>query len=504
VYSVYAEDPSASEDFVAFKQDTSDHLKLLVCIDMLNEGVHVEDISGVILFRPTVSPILYKQQIGRALSANRRKDPVILDIVNNFDNLYSISAVQEEMRDAAVYYRDLGEGARVATEGFEIVDEVRDCRQLFQALQKSLSAPWGHYFTAAKAYHKQHGNLNVPAPYKTERGLSLGSWLHTQRRIRAGKATGHLTDQQVAKLDSLGMVWDASHETDWARKLARAQAYYEANGHLNCRCDHVLEDGFALGAWLARIRTLRNQGLLESDRIEQLDAMGMVWDKADPRWTRNYESARRFYEANGHLDVPSQYVDAGGIRLGAWIHYTRDGKGRRALTQEQTERLDAIGMIWGSKSDLTWNRKYEEAKAYHLEHGDLDVPAHHITPRGTALGRWVYLQRQARLHPDKQTARLTEQRIAKLVAIGMNWVQEYGAWNAIYERAHDYYNHHGCLPLSQKYVTEDGVWLGKWLYTQRRVLEGQAQGKCLTEAQVEKLRAIGLELPQWGEHAVGE
>ena len=38
---------------------------------MLNEGVHIEKIDGVILFRPTASPIIYKQQIGRALSASK-------------------------------------------------------------------------------------------------------------------------------------------------------------------------------------------------------------------------------------------------------------------------------------------------------------------------------------------------------------------------------------------------------------------------------------------------
>jgi superfamily II DNA or RNA helicase len=62
IYSVYSDDSESDKEFIAFKRDDSKHLKLLFCIDMLNEGVHVEDISGVILFRPTVSPIIYKQQ----------------------------------------------------------------------------------------------------------------------------------------------------------------------------------------------------------------------------------------------------------------------------------------------------------------------------------------------------------------------------------------------------------------------------------------------------------
>lgn len=73
IYKAYSEDPSTDEAFAAFKQDGSEHLKLLFCIDMLNEGVHVDDVSGVILLRPTVSPIIYKQQSGvRFLQARKR------------------------------------------------------------------------------------------------------------------------------------------------------------------------------------------------------------------------------------------------------------------------------------------------------------------------------------------------------------------------------------------------------------------------------------------------
>lgn len=61
VYTMYSKEPETDRSFAEFKEDCSSHLKLLFSIDMLNEGIHVEDISGVILLRPTVSPIIYKQ-----------------------------------------------------------------------------------------------------------------------------------------------------------------------------------------------------------------------------------------------------------------------------------------------------------------------------------------------------------------------------------------------------------------------------------------------------------
>ena len=59
VYEAYSDDPGTDRAFADFKADQSKCLKLLFCIDMLNEGVHVEGISGVILLRPTISPIIY-------------------------------------------------------------------------------------------------------------------------------------------------------------------------------------------------------------------------------------------------------------------------------------------------------------------------------------------------------------------------------------------------------------------------------------------------------------
>ena len=122
VYKTYASDPEASKEFAAFKADKGEHLKLLFCIDMLNEGVHVEGISGVILFRPTVSPIIYKQQIGRTLTAGTTAAPLILDVVNNFEGLSSISGLQKEMTAAVQRLYANGEGEKIVAERFEVIE----------------------------------------------------------------------------------------------------------------------------------------------------------------------------------------------------------------------------------------------------------------------------------------------------------------------------------------------------------------------------------------------
>lgn len=141
--------------------------------------MHIENISGVILLRPTVSPIIYKQQIGRALSASKLKNPVIFDIVNNIENLYSIDSIEEEMRVAIVYYRSHGGEGFVINESFELIDKVADCKALFDELEGTLSASWDIMYGYAKQYFEEHGDLEVPKRYFTDDGYSLGLWLTT-------------------------------------------------------------------------------------------------------------------------------------------------------------------------------------------------------------------------------------------------------------------------------------------------------------------------------------
>lgn len=56
----------------------------LYCVNILNEGVHVKGVDSIFMLRPTTSPIIFFQQLGRLLSYSRRKDKVVVfDLVNN-------------------------------------------------------------------------------------------------------------------------------------------------------------------------------------------------------------------------------------------------------------------------------------------------------------------------------------------------------------------------------------------------------------------------------------
>lgn len=87
-------DASANEIALQeFELSETEHVKVLAAIDMLNEGVHVDGISGIIMKRKIDGSrkILYLQQIGRCIYAidpdNPPKPdevPVIFDMYNNY------------------------------------------------------------------------------------------------------------------------------------------------------------------------------------------------------------------------------------------------------------------------------------------------------------------------------------------------------------------------------------------------------------------------------------
>lgn len=253
IYTAYYNDASTSKAFAEFKKDTGSHLKLLYCIDMLNEGIHVDDVDGVILLRPTVSPIIYLQQIGRALSAGSKNQPVIFDLVNNFDSLYCIDCLKNEMQEAFLLYPDTHSPREHFEDRFRIIDETKDSREIFMRLQENLGSAWDTYYEAAKQWYEENGNLKIPKSYVTESGLTLGAWINTQRRVKSGNISGNLTWEKIQKLNDIGMIWDVT-DSSWQEVLEELKCYRNTYGNLDIKAKYVSPTGFRLGSWINNMR----------------------------------------------------------------------------------------------------------------------------------------------------------------------------------------------------------------------------------------------------------
>ena len=216
------------------------------------------------------------------------------------------------MRTAVTRYDGFGGSEKIVTERFQVIDEVRECRELFNALEDVLAASWDTMYSCAEAYWREHGNLDVPMRYKTPEGYSLGSWIQVQRRVRAGKKEGALSDERIAKLDALGMRWGSVSDASWERYYGACRAYWRYGVKIN---------------------------YFTPERERMLDELGMIWDAADHLWERNYEAARAYRAQHGDLEVPHGYIQDG-VQLYGWLASLRQmyrcAPGRRgSLTPER-------------------------------------------------------------------------------------------------------------------------------------------------------------------------
>ena len=486
MFSVYSSDPGADKTFKDFKEDNdNNHLRLLYCIDALNEGIHVDDISGVILLRPTVSPIVYKQQIGRALSASKKTNAVIFDIVLNIENLYSIDSIKEEMEVATSYYRSLGESEEIINEKFKVIDEVRNCKELFEKLNDTLTATWDMYYECAQKYFNDNGNLEIPARYITEEGYALGSWIANQKAIRKGTINGNLTENQINKLDSIHMIWEDYNDLNWSKHYHAAKQYYKEHGNLEVPSRYVNADGVSLGRWISSVRRWYNSGAhkkyLQNDRVKQLEDIGMIWNAMDNSWKQNFKLAEQYYREHRNLDVPSNYKTKDGTHLGSWIGRQKQLHRTNSLSNDQIMKLNSIGMDWMDRVDRIWEKGFLEAKKYYEKYGDLNVPVKYETDNLFSLGTWI--QRQRSLYKNKK---ISDDRIKRLTDIGMKWNLD--NWESRFKLVKQYYEEHGNINISQKEVIQ-GVWLGKWIVSQKKAMQ---EGK-LTHEQIEMLKTLPME-----------
>lgn len=419
-YILYSGEAATEKEFAAFCEDESEHLRVMLCINRLNEGIHIPGLSGVILFRPTASPIIYKQQIGRALTAGG-KQPVIFDIVGNFESLMSIGTVQYEIASAAEKLRENGHADEVVVDRFEIDGRTMECMEMIRRLEKSINSHWEDYYEAARAYYEEKGDLLIPHKYTTDEGLQLGAWIWTQRSVYRTPGQTSLTEEQIEKLERIGMVWQGMHELSWERAYEEARKYYEKNGDLNAGVEYRTESGFALGVWLNNQRQKTGEKphgrKLSREKMRRLEEIGMVWEVRSQAWEAHCAEAKAYYEAHGNLDIPGDYRTEDGFLLGMWLIYQR----KTRLEKWQKEELEKIGMRWESGHDRRWMRGYQAAKAYYEENGHLDIPYGYKTEDGLALGRWLRKQRDAKIHAGHCNCVLTGERIRLLNEIGMIW-----------------------------------------------------------------------------------
>lgn len=461
----YAADHACFADSAAvetFLSDTAPGPKVLLCVNAPGVQQPLEGLAGVILVRQSSLMSTFKQMLCRALVAAGSRSVPVFDLVAQFEGLGNGRTLQRDCTEAMTR-------AGSKTPGFRQERPMQQTYRLYGKLRREMESRWEVLCQAAADAAAKEGTLELPRSYTIHSGVPVGKWLELQRQVQAGQRPGRLTAEQAAKLEKLGIRWNHRLETAWEKGFASAQKYRTEHGDLLVPVRYRDKNDFALGEWIVYNRQRYLGGNLTQNRIERLEAIGMVWSTSNDLWEQNYAAATQYYLEHGDLEVPIKYETPSGFGLGVWLGAQRAAHKAGELPQEQVARLDALGMDWTNRNDRKWMSLYDVAAAYYHEHGNLNVPSEYVTPDGVLLGKWVARQRYAYLNPDRSSARVTPERKALLDKLGMVW-EKYDPWQERYDLALAYKTEHGDLEIPSVYKTEDGVWLGSWVSRQRQTL----------------------------------
>jgi len=461
----YAADHACFADSAAvetFLSDTAPGPKVLLCVNAPGVQQPLEGLAGVILVRQSSLMSTFKQMLCRALVAASSRSVPVFDLVAQFEGLGNGRTLQRDCTEAMTR-------AGSKTPGFRQERPMQQTYRLYGKLRREMEARWEVLCQAAADAAAKEGTLELPRSYTIHSGVPVGKWLELQRQVQAGQRPGRLTAEQAAKLEKLGIRWNHRLEAAWEKGFASAQKYRTEHGDLLVPVRYRDKNDFALGEWIVYNRQRYLGGNLTQNRIERLEAIGMVWSTSNDLWEQNYAAATQYYLEHGDLEVPIKYETPSGFGLGGWLGAQRAAHKAGELPQEQVERLDALGMDWTNRNDRKWMSLYDVAAAYYHEHGNLNVPSEYVTPDGVLLGKWVARQRYAYLNPDRSSARVTPERKALLDKLGMVW-EKYDPWQERYDLALAYKTEHGDLEIPSVYKTADGVWLGSWVSRQRQAL----------------------------------
>lgn len=461
----YAADHACFADSAAvetFLSDTAPGPKVLLCVNAPGVQQPLEGLAGVILVRQSSLMSTFKQMLCRALVAAGSRSVPVFDLVAQFEGLGNGRTLQRDCTEAMTR-------AGSKTPGFRQERPMQQTYRLYGKLRREMEARWEVLCQAAADAAAKEGTLELPRSYTIHSGVPVGKWLELQRQVQAGQRPGRLTAEQAAKLEKLGIRWNHRLEAAWEKGFASAQKYRTEHGDLLVPVRYRDKNDFALGEWIVYNRQRYLGGNLTQNRIERLEAIGMVWSTSNDLWEQNYAAATQYYLEHGDLEVPIKYETSSGFGLGVWLGAQRAAHKAGELPQEQVERLDALGMDWTNRNDRKWMSLYDVAAAYYHEHGNLNVPSEYVTPDGVLLGKWVARQRYAYLNPDRSSARVTPERKALLDKLGMVW-EKYDPWQERYDLALAYKTEHGDLEIPSVYKTADGVWLGSWVSRQRQAL----------------------------------
>jgi len=318
-------------------------------------------------------------------------------------------------------------------------------------------AQWERGFSYLEGYVRQNGTAWVHAKYKEPDGFFLGAWVASNRIKRLD-----IDKEQTERLEALpGWTWNAVDER-WEAAFRRLEKYVKENRTAQVPARFKDDSGFALGAWVSKQR--RDFDSLEIVKCKKLEALpNWSLNPHKDLWDEAYEATALFARERGHCNVPSKkiFTDAG-HDINTWINRQRTKYS--VLSEEQRYKLEKLpGWAW-DPNDAAWQEMFLCLQEYAKNEGNTLVPTNHILGNGKKLGHWVNDQRK---RYKKGNLIATRQELLESVP-EWTWDAVGYKWQDSFKKLEVYVQETGTTKINVDYKTNNGYWLGRWVFAQRR------------------------------------
>ncbi|WP_189908789.1 DEAD/DEAH box helicase [Streptomyces capillispiralis] len=318
----------------------------------------------------------------------------------------------------------------------------------------------------------------------------------------------------------------------WRRGIEAAALYNRLHGDLKVpftyrvpgRDDQAAEAegwpaslaSFPLGQWIADARRFYARGDMDTDRVKQLEKLGMAWSHHDIAWEEGLAAARGWAAEHGHLLAPAGATFQG-YRVGIWLKNQRAaarkaqkteqrraegvpvGPAAGALSQERREQLEEIDPAWCPAWPVEWQRAFHLVRLHLEAGGTLPTSPGEAVHQSEDLGQWV---RTVRLSWDKLTT-VQQWMCAHILGIQPAGEEERPTprtsqadkWAVNYAAAKQFYEREEHLRVPRKHIEriiagkdqeQREIRLGAWIANQR------SRAATLSPKRTEQLSAINM------------
>lgn len=317
---------------------------LLFSVDKFNEAIHLDSIhggvDGVIMTRQTASPIIFYQQIGRCLSVGMKKQPIIFDLVNNFNSImsqYFQSSIREGYRtlekDHTYITSNYGKFGRTVSNkdliDISFHDETKELKALFVAFSNEIDT-WNAQYKQLMAFTENGEKIT-----RTNHQSLYDFIRYNKIKYRNGTLEKEKADRLKALNISLEVEnrWESMFEKYKAKKSNPDESLYR---------------------WIVKQRFLFNKGELQKAKAKKLKEAGFDFSAQIEK--RDFAEMIKQY---------STFLKTGGQKekaLYQWEQTQRKRYKEGTLGEAEKKHLKAIGFEFQVYNRKSWDERLEDFK----------------------------------------------------------------------------------------------------------------------------------------------